>query len=614
MKAYDHRRSWMSVLSLLLALLLTVSAGGAAFATGEPVDSAEPAAAEDMAADAENYAVPLEGVSNARQLGGIAAEDGRTVRENVLLRSGELAGATEEDLKTLSEVYHVTTIVDFRNAEEIEETPDPEVSGAKNVHIALRDESMGAALKLFMASGEQQNPDLAFIERIRSGWNPLNENMYVDLIKTDAAAAGLRDFIDLLLAQEEGTAVLWHCSGGKDRTSVAAAVLLTLLGVDEETILDEFELTNVLIADEIEDKVEVSRQYTDDENELYLVRATASAQRDFMALAFDYAEEQSGSMLEFIRQRCNVTDEEIELLREKYLTDEEAAFAPGEPAAESDALAEKQSLHLEGVANARQLGGYVTEDGRRVRENALLRTGNLTDATEEDIKALSESYHVTAIVDFRSPMETTQDPDPEIGGAEYIAISLEDKDKQENAPATLAEMASVEMQFSDEPGRAMIEMIRLGWRTPDPDMYITMITSEATDVGFRAFLDVLLAQDADGVVLYHCRSGKDRTGTATMLLLTILGVDEETILDDFALTNVFLADEINAEVEQSANYTDDAEELDMVRVNAGVSRDFMARAFDYAEEQCGSMLEYIKQEYNVTDEEIELLRSLYLTD
>ena len=44
--------------------------------------------------------------------------------------------------------------------------------------------------------------------------------MYVDLLKTDKAAEGLREFIDLLLEQEEGTAILWHCSGGKDRTSV----------------------------------------------------------------------------------------------------------------------------------------------------------------------------------------------------------------------------------------------------------------------------------------------------------------------------------------------------------------------------------------------------------
>ena len=480
-----------------------------------------------------------------------------------------------------------------------------------NLHIALRDESANALLRGLLGSGEQgeQDQTLAFIERIRAGWNPLNQNMYVDLFKTDACAAGLREFIDLLLAQEEGSAVLWHCSGGKDRTSVAAAAVLSLLGVDEQTILDEFERTNDLTAAEIEEKVDQSRQYTDDEEELRLVRETARAQRDFMQLAFDYAREQSGSLEAFLRQRCGVTDEEISLLREKYLSPAPAAEDAGsgpDPAA--------QTLGLASVANAWQLGGYAAADGRRVRQNALLRTGTLADAGAEDIEKLSEVYHVTAVVDFRSPMETTQAPDPEIPGAEYINISLEDKEKEANSPATLAEMASVEMQFSDEPGRAMIEMIRLGWRLPDPDMYITMITSEATDAGFRAFLDVLLSQEEDGVVLYHCRSGKDRTGTATMLILTILGVDEETILGDFDMTNYFLADEINAEAERSANYTDDEEELEMVRVNAGVSRDFMARAFDYAEEQCGSMLEYIKQEYHVTDEEIARLRELYLTD
>ena len=612
MKTHYRRRTVRSALALALALLLLCGAG-TAFASGEgsPVLS-------DSTAGAPGYALPLTGVSNARQLGGLPAADGRTVRENVLLRSGELAGATEEDLRLLSDEYHVAAVVDLRNADEIEENPDPAIDGAVNIHIALRDESANGLLRALLGSGEQTQQDqtLAFIERIRAGWNPLNENMYVDLIKTDACAAGLREFIDLLLAQEEGSAVLWHCSGGKDRTSVAAAAVLSLLGVDDETILDEFERTNELTAEEIEEKVGQSRQYTDDEEELRLVRETARAQRDFMQLAFDYAREQSGSLQAFIRQRCGVTEEEIDLLREKYLTPAQDAEDPAEADGGTDTAVdpETQTLGLTSVANAWQLGGYVGADGRRVRQNALLRTGTLSDAAAEDIEKLSEVYHVTAIVDFRSPMETTQAPDPEIPGAEYINISLEDKEKEANSPATLAEMASVEMQFSDEPGRAMVEMIRLGWRLPDPDMYITMITSEATDVGFRAFIDVLLSQEEGGVVLYHCRSGKDRTGTATMLLLTILGVDEETILEDFDMTNYFLADEINAEAERSANYTDDAEELEMVRVNAGVSRDFMARAFDYAEEQCGSMLEYIKQEYHVTDEEIARLRELYLTD
>ena len=94
-----------------------------------------------------------------------------------------------------------------------------------------------------------------------------------------------------------------------------------MLGVDKDTILNEFELTNDLIADQINSKVEEAREYTDDENELYLIGGTASAVRLFMVRAFDYAEEECGSMMEFIKQKCNVTDEEIETLRNLYLTD-----------------------------------------------------------------------------------------------------------------------------------------------------------------------------------------------------------------------------------------------------------------------------------------------------
>ena len=304
-------------------------------------------------------------------------------------------------------------------------------------------------------------------------------------------------------------------------------------------------------------------------------------------------------------------------------TEEELAAAKAAQAEEGEA----RSLHLESIDNAWQLGGYVTEDGKKVRENVLLRTGRLTEATEEDLAALSEVYHVTTIIDFRSDFETSQDPEPEVAGAEYVNLHMEDMSKDigvitldEDAdmapaePASLAELGSIEMNFSDEPGRAMIEMIRLGLRKPNPYMYITMLTSGGTIDGFRHFLDVLLEQDEDSVILYHCRSGKDRTGTATMILLTLLGVDEETVLNDFDLTNYFLRDVLDEAVAQSSQYTDDPEELEMVRVNEGVSKEFMAIAFDYAEEQSGSMLEFLKQQLNVTDEEIARLRELYLTD
>ena len=321
-----------------------------------------------------------------------------------------------------------------------------------------------------------------------------------------------------------------------------------------------------------------------------------------------------------------------------------AALAGGESAeaaGETDELAaaaEEHSLHLEGVMNAWQLGGYVTEDGRKVRENVLMRSGNLKDATEEDIKKLSEDYHVTTIVDFRDPGEIEMKPDQEVPGAENINISLADSEgggieafiammaaamglssDEAGSDETGSDEAGSSEAGSDETGSSEAGSSEAGEiRQPviraQPDIYTRMFVKESTLTGFREFIDLLLEQDEDSVVLYHCSSGKDRTGTATLILLTLLGVDKETVLEDFAMTNIFMADEIESAVEEARKTTDDEEELRLVASDAGVSIEYMEMAFEQGEEECGNMLDYIKQQFHVTDEEIARLRELYLED
>ena len=298
-----------------------------------------------------------------------------------------------------------------------------------------------------------------------------------------------------------------------------------------------------------------------------------------------------------------------------------AAFASGEtwdaspepPTDDLTAVADAHSLHLEGVPNAWQLGGYVTEDGKKVRDNVLMRSGNLRDATEEDIQMLSEDYHVTTIVDFRDPGEIEMKPDQEVPGAENINISLADSEMG-GFEEFLAMLAAASAEASNESGSSGEASVRPVIGGAQPDMYTRMFVKESTLNGFREFIDLLLEQDEDSVILYHCSSGKDRTGTATLILLTLLGVDKDTILADFALTNVFMADEIESAVAAAREKTDDEEELALVAADTGVSVEYMELAFDQAEEECGNMLDYVKQQFHVTDEEIARLRELYLMD
>lgn len=296
-----------------------------------------------------------------------------------------------------------------------------------------------------------------------------------------------------------------------------------------------------------------------------------------------------------------------------------AAYAAGSPEAASEeipaeeageALLETQTLGLQGVSNARQLGGYATEDGRTVKRNVLIRSGSLAGATEEDLEILSNEYKVKLVVDFRSEDDAAKQPDPSFNGA--VVVNIPVWDESLNA-LPLTEFMAIMQQYSNEPGRADLEMYRQGLMGVDEDIYIKQTFQNDDSLnGYREFIDLLLAQEEGTGIIFHCSSGKDRTGSAAVILLTLLGVDRETALMDFELTNIVLKDTLDEKVAQSANYTDDEEELYAVRTQNGVNPAFMERLFDYAEEESGSMLAFIQEQLGITDEEVQQLRDLYL--
>ncbi len=292
-----------------------------------------------------------------------------------------------------------------------------------------------------------------------------------------------------------------------------------------------------------------------------------------------------------------------------------AAAESGEPSGASEeaadmAMLEKQLVGLTGVKNARQLGGYETEDGRTVKENVFVRSGALSGATAEDIAILTDDYNIKLVVDFRSASDFEASSDPAFNGAVIVNVPV--WDEALNA-LPQDEFFAFQAQYSGEPGLSDLELYRQGIMGVDEDLYIKQTFGNDISLkGYREFIDLLLAQEEGNGILFHCTSGKDRTGSASVILLTLLGVDRETVLKDFAMTNLVLKDSLDAKVAQSANYTDDEEELYAVYTMNGVNPEWMARMFDYAEEQSGSMLAFIQEQFHVTDEEVETLRDMYL--
>ena len=270
----------------------------------------------------------------------------------------------------------------------------------------------------------------------------------------------------------------------------------------------------------------------------------------------------------------------------------------------------KQSINIHSIKNARELGGYKTADGREVKRGLLLRTAALCGISDEDIRTLKDTYRLRHIVDLRMDMELPGAEDPVIDGTVHHHLDVIDPSVFITEEAMQEAPQEIEFNALDP-----IETVELSIRSGmlDERMYIGFLTG---DYGLRAYSDffrIMLGAEPDRAVLWHCTSGKDRTGLAAMLLLSAFGVDEETILEDHLLTNEYNAERIAATklLFREKGCDDDFIEKAAVVFDA-VNGNFMRVAMAFLKQQYGSVVGYIRDGLNISQEEIDSLKEKYL--
>ena len=172
-------------------------------------------------------------------------------------------------------------------------------------------------------------------------------------------------------------------------------------------------------------------------------------------------------------------------------------------------------VELEGGFNFRDLGGYLTADGRRVRSGKVYRSGSMHALTEADQRAIA-SLGIRVVFDLRSNHERTHSPFvasedwPPVYWARDYAHSSADLRRLQTPDAS-----------ADHARELMLGLYR--------DLPFDHADS------FRALFETLAAGDLP--LVFNCAAGKDRTGAAAILLLDALGVPRETILADYLATN-----------------------------------------------------------------------------
>ena len=263
------------------------------------------------------------------------------------------------------------------------------------------------------------------------------------------------------------------------------------------------------------------------------------------------------------------------------------------PAAER---AEHRLLNFEGISNFRDLGGYTTSDNRTVRWGSLYRSGTLAHATPADLDAITR-LRLETLIDFRSTAEKAEEPNrlPEPRGFEVVEIPTLDGGDNSVANEIMARIETGD--FSDfDPDGFMVTANRQFAATYTPK--------------FREFMQTVLA--AQGApVAWHCSAGKDRTGFASAILLRILGVPQQTILDDYMLSKAYAIEARRRDLLLLRVFKGQ-EAADKLEVLMGVERDWLQAGFEEIDAQFGSFDSYVRDGLGLSETDIEQLKTQLL--
>ena len=201
-----------------------------------------------------------------------------------------------------------------------------------------------------------------------------------------------------------------------------------------------------------------------------------------------------------------------------------------------------RALSFDGIVNARELGGLVMQDGRTVRSGKLVRSGELSKASDADVAHLKSRFGLSDVFDFRFDRERSSAPDREMEGVTNTWLSTLPQSFMTGFSAGRTDTAKI--QSSD-----MLEALAKYAFDPRAQqmaakLYPAIVMDTLSQKRYGMFLKGVL--DAKGGALWHCSQGKDRCGWGSAFVLAALDASRETIVEDFALSNVSYAQAIEA--------------------------------------------------------------------
>ncbi len=246
----------------------------------------------------------------------------------------------------------------------------------------------------------------------------------------------------------------------------------------------------------------------------------------------------------------------------------------------------ERMIALESGVNFRDVGGYRTQDGRHVRWGQVYRSGMLSRLTDADVEMVDE-LGVRLVCDYRSHSESVSNPNRLPSGKNlYRSLAMETR------------------------ANRYWQVARIFWhrnrlRELLLEGYTRVVLGENAAIIGESLR--LMADAESRPLVIHCTAGKDRTGLVAGLLLTLLGVDEATVLADYSLSNLAFdgyAATLERDIARLGRLGFSAEQVRPLLVADPV---VLAAALAYVRDTFGSVANYLTTEAGLTSAEIQQL-------
>ncbi len=253
-------------------------------------------------------------------------------------------------------------------------------------------------------------------------------------------------------------------------------------------------------------------------------------------------------------------------------------------------IVSERKIYLEKIPNFRDLGGLPTTDGRTVSWGKIYRSSRLTEFKPKDLQYFN-SLKIKAVADFRYDSEIKKDPDDLPAPINYYKFPIGGSESPEYTKLKKAVLGG-ELKGAKAKNR------------------FSQVMEQFADTAAHDFKPVmdLLVKGTETPLVYHCSGGKDRTGFMSSMILAALGVDEETIKNEYMMSN-FYRYKANKRVVRLGQFAGvDQETMGYAIV---VQQEYIDAVFNIIKEKYGDIDNYLEVQFGLTPELRQRMKKLY---